>query len=223
MNKENPDLKDKDLEELEDEIKESIEKIKNRDEKEWPEKKYMELVRKPEEIDREKEEKRKRDKKRKAIMDYTVLFLLLILAVVFIVHEACVEDNTVGTFTELAVSKEGQQVVNNIEFKIEDYYIEDNVLFLNVKVLNKGDNGLYTTVRSMYLVDQNGKEYLPDVDIGEIPVDLFGKKIEPKTQKSALIGFTDFPKSFKKTTLVVNNVSNAHNFVWDYMITLPDE
>ena len=33
MNKENPDLKDKDLEELEDEIKESIEKIKNRDEK----------------------------------------------------------------------------------------------------------------------------------------------------------------------------------------------
>ena len=38
-----------------------------------------------------------------------------------------------GTFTELAVSKEGQQVVNNIEFKRGLLY-EDIVLFLNVSI-----------------------------------------------------------------------------------------
>ena len=124
--------------------------------------------------------------------------------------------------TQPTVTEKGFQAVHDIEFKIEDCYIEEETLFVKLNISNKSKNNFYTTVRSMYLLNKDGKEYLPNVDKGSIPTNFYGRRIEPKTEVSALIAFDNFTKIEDKLTLVINNVSDSYHFIWDYMITLPE-
>jgi len=125
--------------------------------------------------------------------------------------------------TQPTVTEKGFQAVHDIEFKIEDCYIEEETLFVKLNISNKSKNNFYTTVRSMHLIDKDGKEYLPNVDKGSIPTNFYGRRIEPQTEVNALIAFDGFTEIGNKLTLVVNNASDAYHFIWDYMITLPEK
>jgi len=205
-------------EELEKEIKESIEELKKRDEKVWPEKKYVKaLIKEP--FDRQKEKKIR-------IKDYVmfaVVALLLTVVMALAFQQIILNAKKIAEPpTQPTVTEKGFQAVHDIEFKIEDCYIEEETLFVKLNISNKSKNNFYTTVRSMYLLNKDGKEYLPNVDKGSIPTNFYGRRIEPKTEVSALIAFDNFTKIEDKLTLVINNVSDSYHFIWDYMITLPE-
>jgi hypothetical protein len=74
----------------------------------------------------------------------------------------------------------------------------------------------------MYLVDKDGKEYLPNVEKGNIPTNFYGRRIEPQTEVYATIAYDGITEIDNKLTLVINNVSDSYHFIWDYMITLPE-
>jgi len=206
-------------EELEKEIKESIEELKKRDEKVWPEKKYVKaLIKEP--FDRQKEKKIR-------IKDYVmfaVVALLLTVVMALAFQQIILNAKKIAEPpTQPTVTEKGFQAVHDIEFKIEDCYIEEETLFVKLNISNKSKNNFYTTVRSMHLIDKDGKEYLPNVDKGSIPTNFYGRRIEPQTEVNALIAFDGFTEIGNKLTLVVNNASDAYHFIWDYMITLPEK
>lgn len=215
MKQDNPEY-----EKLEKDIKESIEKIKKNDEKVWPEKKYLKIAQRGS----MKEETEARLKKKKKRTFWTgciaVCLLLVIITSLIFQHIIFKKSEEFNPVVQPVVAENGCQVINDIEFKILDYYMEDEKLFLKLKVKNKSKNDLYTTVRSMYLLDKDGKEYLPNMKMGKIPINFFGKKITPGSEESALIVFDKFPDIKDKVTLVISNVSDAYHFVWDYLITL---
>lgn len=206
-------------EEFEKEIKESIEELKKRDEKVWPEKKYVKaLIKEP--FDRQKEKKIR-------IKDYVmfaVVALLLTVVMALAFQQIILNAKKIAEPpTQPTVTEKGFQAVHDIEFKIEDCYIEEETLFVKLNISNKSKNNFYTTVRSMYLLNKDGKEYLPNVDKGSIPTNFYGRRIEPQTEVNALIAFDGFTEIGNKLTLVVNNASDAYHFIWDYMITLPEK
>lgn len=224
MDKKENTSENKKQEELKKDIKKSIEKIKKRDEKVWPEKKYIELVLKKKPLDKnaiKKEQKKKKIIESTAI--YMILSLLLIIILILTYQLIMIGNPETEQPAEPIIAEEGCQIINDIEFKIVDYYIEGNTLFVQLNVFNKSKNNFYTTVRSMYLIDKDGKEYLPNVGKGVIPTDFYGKTIEPQTRVNALIAFDGITQMNNKSTLIISNVSDSYHFIWDYMITLPEK
>jgi|LSQX01.1.fsa_nt_gb hypothetical protein len=212
-------------EKIKKEIDDTIEKMKKRDEKVWPEKKYMELVSKeglPGKL-KKKEEEQKDNTTRIAILNTAICLILLTIAFMMFRH---VVLKTGGQLTrqpvQPTITEEGYQAIHNIEFKIENCFVENNALYIELKVSNKSENNFYTTVRSMYLVDKDGKEYLPNVEKGNIPTNFYGRRIEPQTEVYATIAYDGITEIDNKLTLVINNVSDSYHFIWDYMITLPE-
>lgn len=209
-------------EKLKKDIENSIEELKKRDEKVLPEKKYTELVKK-EQPDKQGGKKEKKKNKINEYVKIAILGLLLTLIVAFIFQWIAFNITQTTEPPVQPVIANGYQAINSIEFKIEDHYIVDDTLFIRLKVSNKSKNNFYTTVRSMHLIDKDGKEYLPNVDKGSIPTNFYGRRIEPQTEVNALIAFDGFTEIGNKLTLVVNNASDAYHFIWDYMITLPEK
>lgn len=219
--------KKKKYEALEKEINETIEKMKEKDIKVNPGDSYKKIIKEENNAGGSPKERVKtslKPREGESWVLYTILFLLggmmLLLAFGVLFGDSKPIESSMS---EDIVPKSNYQIINEIEFKVTEISYKDSSLKIKIVVRNRGEHNFYTTVRSMYLVDEKDKEYYPNISEGKIPTILFGGKMPPKTESSAELVFNDVPENYNKTTLVINNVSDAYHYIWDYMITLPKE
>jgi hypothetical protein len=219
-----PSEEDKRIEEkIEKEIEEKMKELKDRDKKTPPGEEYKK-------IEREKP----LDKEQRKVFDgisqservgYIALILVLILITIYLSFEAEKVQNLydkANTPPE-AIGSEIHQTIHDVSFGFEAFaYRPDyDLLVVQLKVENNSDKNFHTTVRAMTLLDKEGNVYYPNVEAVDTSPKFFGEKIEPGDRASTILVFENV-KERQPFTLTINNVSNSHNFIWDYALTLPE-
>lgn len=212
------------IDDVEKDIQKSIEEMKNRDEYPWPEKKYKEIEnQKVSPMTSIKDEHDRRKKRDKIVISFLIIIsmLLVIISSILLLKPGNPGEKDIDKPKQTAVVSKGSQVIHDIKFSVDEIDKKADTVAANLSVTNNSKNNFYVTVSGISLVDENGKEYYPNLYKGELSANFYGKKILPNTKQSAKVVFENIPDTTKELTLIVNNVSDVYHFTWDYMITLP--
>lgn len=110
--------------------------------------------------------------------------------------------------------------LHDVAFRASNVERKGGRISVDLAVENNSERNLFLTVRGIVLRDKDGEEYSSNLSMGTIPSDFFGDKILSGESQTATIVFDGVPETVP-LTLVVQNVSDTHHYVWDYMVTLP--
>lgn len=198
---------------IQENIEREISKLKDKDKYPSPGDTYKDLVNKKPITE---------DKERKKLNANLIVGLVAIICLTIVSLTALSMLSGLVSYPESPAVEEvknNASIINDIGFKVLGSNLKEGILELNVEVENNSDKNFYTTIRSMYLMDEDGNIILPNMKKGNIPINFFGRKIHPKTSEKALIVF-DGVEDHRHYSLVIKNASDAYHYIWDYIIRL---
>lgn len=224
----NPKRIPKNLNEIAEKINGSIAELKMENETPAPEGRYKD-------IDKEKvsepsmlvEVRRQRERQNRMLAErllIAVTVLSVALAVLLMSVLFYMTRESLGKRNSRSVKEANLvQTINSVTCKIDKaiWNSTDSTMTLSLSVENRGASELYATIYSFTLIDEAGREYLPDLNKSQVSTKFLGQTIAPETSESATLVFPHVATNKGKWTLLIRNVVDTQHYAWDYMIVLP--
>ena len=150
-----------------------------------------------------------------------IILLAFIFIILIFILAFCIKNNDTKKLDEEKFYSSNSTSIStyNVDMKITNYLIEDNIAKVNIEIINNSENDVYITAKGIYLSSDNSV-YCTNIIQSDLNSKFYGQAILPKeTIKATLIyeNISDNPNR-----LIITNIVDTKHLSWTNAIALKE-